>query len=106
MSLQKLQKAGDFLKLLLNTTKQQVRALFYTLTPIQTAALCEILFNIQRLPLTTRVLKELKKRKFLLSKLTNKTLPYQKKLELIQTHYRQIQNTLELIKKELLSLLE
>lgn len=101
-----LRKVGDFLKLLLNTTKKQVRALFYTLTPLQTAALCEILFNLQKLPLTARVVRELKKRKYLIKKLTDKYTSIGSKLELIQTHYRQVQHTLELVKKELLSMLE
>ena len=106
MSFKNLHKVADFLKLLLTTTKQQIRALFYTITPIQTAALCEILFNLRRLPLTGTVIKELKKRKFIYSKLVDATLSHQKKLALIQTHYRQIQNTLELVKSELLSMLE
>ena len=101
-----LLKVADFLRLLFNTTKQQIRALFYTLTPIQTAALCEILFNLPKLPLTTKVVKELQNRKFLYKKLTDATISHQKKLTLIQTHYRQIQGTLELVKSELLSMLQ
>ncbi len=106
MSLPLVRKAGNFLKLLLNTTKDQVRALFYTLTPLQTAALCEILFNLQKLPLASRIVKELRKRKFLINKLTDNKLSTRKKLALLQTHYRQVQLTLELVKKDLLSLLE
>ena len=106
MSLKTLRKIGDFLKLLLNTTKEQVKALFYTLTPLQTAALCEILFNIQKLPVTGRVIKELKKRKILFRKLSDKEVSLKKKLAIIQNHYKQVQAILELVKRELLSMLE
>lgn len=101
-----LQKVANFLKLLLSTTKDQAKALFYTLTPVQTLALCEILFNIQKHPLTARVAKELQKRKYLIKKLTDKNTSVSRKLTLIQNHYRQIQHTLELVKKELLEILE
>jgi hypothetical protein len=101
-----IRKVADFLKLLLSTTKEQARALFYTLTPIQTLAICEIAFNIQKLPVTRKVLKELQKRKYLFKKLGDKTLGVQKKIILIQTHYRQVRATLQLIKAEILSLLE
>ena len=101
-----LKKVGDFLKLLLNTTKQQSKALFYTLTPTQTLAICEILFNIQKLPLTSRVVKEIRKRKYLFKKLSETTISVNRKLDLIQTHYMQILNTLQLVKVELLELLE
>ena len=106
MTLRSLKKVGDFLKLLLTTTKEQVRALFYTLTQLQTAALCEIFFNIQNLPLASKVVKEIRKRKFLIRKLTDQTVSQRAKLAVIQNHYRQIQSILDLIKKELLSLLE
>ena len=101
-----LKKVADFLKLLLTTSKQQIRALFYTLTPLQTAALCEIIFNIQKLPLSARIVKEIQKRKFLFKKLSDSTISQQRKLALIQTHYRQVQSVLELVKRELLSMLE
>ena len=103
---QTLKKVSSFLQLLLSTTKQQVRALFYTLSPIQTAAICEILFNIQNLPVTQRVLQEIKKRRFLLGKLSDKNISIQRKVGLIQTHYKQVQEILLLIKAELSSLLE
>ena len=106
MSIRAIEKVGNFLKLLLNTTQKQARALFYTLTPIQTAALCEIFFNLPKLPLASNVLRELGKRKFLIKKLTDKHTKTRDKLELIQRHYRQIYHTLELIKQELLSVLE
>ena len=101
-----LKKVSDFLKLLLNTTKQQVKALFYTLTPLQTTAICEIIFNLQKLPLTKRVLKELEKRRPLLRKLSDNSLSISRRLALIQTHYRQVQQTLQLIKNELVNLVQ
>ena len=106
MSLQNLKKVSSFLKLLLSTTKDQVRALFYTLTPIQTAALVEIIYNLEHLPLPPRVTREIKKRKHLFDKLISKRTTAKKKLELIQTHYRQLQNTLNLLKREILGLLD
>ena len=106
MSLSTIRKVSNFLHLLLTTSKEQIKGLFYTLTTLQTTALCEIIFNIQRLPLTSRVVKEFKKRKVLFNKLTDKSINLRRKLELIQTHYRQIQATLQLIKHELLSMLE
>ena len=101
-----IQKVRDFLKLLLNTTKNQARALLYTLSPIQTAALCEIFFNIHKLPLTKQVIRELQKRKFLFKTLGDKSVTIQRKLALIQSHYKQVQSTLQLIKTEILSILD
>ena len=101
-----LRKVADFLKLLLETSKQQARALVYTLTPLQAAAICEILFNLKKLPLTSRVVKELRKRKLLITRLTDKNVSVKRKLALIQDHYRQILATLQLIKSDLLSMLE
>lgn len=101
-----LQKVADFIKLLLNTTKEQCKALIYTLTPLQTAAICEILFNIHKLPLTQRVLRELKKRRILFNKLVDKSVSVRRKLALIQNHYKQILPTLQLIRTQLLTLLE
>ena len=106
MSLKILHKVGNFLKLVLNTSADQVKALFYTLTPLQTAAVCEIIFNIQKLPLTRRVVKELLKRKVLFKKLADKEISIKQKLAIIQNHYKQVQHTLLLVKRELLSLLE
>ena len=101
-----LRKIANFLHLLLTTSKQQIKALFYTLIPLQTTGLCEIIFNLRKLPLTANVVRELKKRKSLFNKLVDKTITVRIKLELIQTHYRQIQATLQLVKKELISMLE
>ena len=101
-----IQKVGNFLKLLLNTTKEQSRALIYTLTPDQTRALCEIIFNLDKLPLTDKLSKELKKRKILFQRLSDKKLSLPKRLALIQTHYRQIRSTLEIVKSDVLALLE
>ena len=101
-----IKKVSDFLKLLLTTTKEQVRALFYTLTPIQTLAICEIALNIQKLPLSKKLLKELQKRKYLFKKLSDRNLTIKAKITLIQTHYRLVQTALQLVKREILSLLE
>lgn len=106
MSLQTLKKVSSFLKLLLNTTKDQTKALFYTLTPLQVAAICEIIFNLEHLPLPARVVREIAKRKHLFVKLIDKKTSAKRKLELLQNHYKQIQNTLNLLKRELLELLE
>ena len=78
-----LRKVSDFLKLLLETSKEQAKALFYTITPAQTSAICEILFNIQKLPLNRRVTKELQKRKHLLKKLGSTAASVRSKLALI-----------------------
>ena len=101
-----IQKVGSFLKLLLNTTQKQVRALFHSLNPAQTFAICEILFNIQKLPVSARVLKEVKKRKHLFKRLSDKSIKLEKRLSLIQTHYRQIQAILLLVKREILGIVE
>ena len=98
-----IKKVSDFLKLLLTTTKEQV---FYTLTPIQTLAICEIALNIQKLPLSKKLLKELQKRKYLFKKLSDRNLTIKAKITLIQTHYRLVQTALQLVKREILSLLE
>ena len=101
-----IRKVGNFLKLLLNTTKEQAKALFYTLTPVQTLVICEIIFNIQHLPIARKVVREIQKRSSLFNKLGNKTLSARNKLALIQTHYKQVQSILQLIKSDVISMLE
>ena len=101
-----IKKVSDFLKLLLTTTKDQARALFYTLTPIQTLAICEIALNIHKFPISKKILKELQKRKYLFRRLSDRSLSVKAKITLIQSQYKQVQTSLQLIKREILSLLE
>ena len=101
-----IRKVSNFLKLLLHTTKEQAKALFYTLTPVQTLVICEIVFNIQHLSIARKAVSEIQKRSSLFNKLGDKTLSTRNKLALIQTHYKQVQSILQLIKSDVISLLE
>ncbi len=106
MSLSNLRKEADFLRLLLKTTPLQVKALFYTLTPRQTLVLCEILYNLSKLPLPRKARALLGKRRNLVKKLIAPTLSSKKKLNLLWAHYRQLHPLLSSVAKKIMVLTE
>lgn len=101
-----LNSLGTFVKLLLTTSQDQVKAIFNTLTPLQSAVISEIIYNIGTLPVTSRVVKLLRKHKLLFRKLSDKTVPTHRKVFLIQKHYKEVQNLLSLLKSDILNILE
>ena len=101
-----LKKAGQFIHLLLTTSKEQSKALLHTLTPSQTRAICEIFFNLQHLRLATSVNKELLKRRRVIRKLIDKSVSPRTKNILIQNHHKQVLTSLLLVKKDLLKLVQ
>ena len=100
-----LKRVGTFLTLLLSTSKDQVKALLYTLTPEQASALCEIAYNLLHIPLPPQIRQTVNKRSSLLKKLGDKTIKLNKRIDLIENHQRQFIHTLLLVKKDLLTLL-
>ena len=69
----KINEQKAFLHLLLNTTKEQARALLYTVTPSQILVLSEIALNLLELPLPPNIESTIHKRKGVLKKLGDKT---------------------------------
>lgn len=97
---------GNFVKLLLSTSQDQVKAIFNTLTPLQTAVISEIIFNIGRLPVTSKVIKLLGRHKFLFRKLSDPSLPIQRKVKIIRRHYKEVRDLLNAIKADLLNIVD
>ena len=94
-----------FLELLLKTEKQQARALMDTITQGQLDALIEIFINLMTLKVPPKTQSLLRRRRRLLSKLTNKRTKVSTKLALLRRHFRQIYDTLLSVKDRLLGLL-
>jgi hypothetical protein len=101
-----LKRVSPFLTLLLSTTKDQAKALLYTLTPDQVHALQEIAQNLLHLPLSPNIKAVVKKRNLILRKLADKSIKIKQKIALIENHQRQIYHTLLLVKTQLKSLIE
>ena len=105
MSVKSLQAEKYFIHLLFSTTKEQAKALIYTLTPGQTLAVCEIILNISNLSNSPQIRTELIKRRPLIKKLTEGKLKLKQRLTYIQDHYRQVLGLLCLVKNKVLSLI-
>lgn len=101
-----LERVSTFLRLLLNTTKDQGKALLFTLTEHQAIALCEIADNLLHLPLSSEAQKIVRKRVKLFKRLSDKKLSLKKKIISIENHQRQFLHTLSLVKIPLLKLLK
>jgi hypothetical protein len=100
-----LYKEKVFIKLLINTTSEQARALLYTITDQQSLAISEILYNLPQLPLSTAVQKLLSKRKRVIAKIGNKKTKIRTRKLLIRKHMNQILSTILAVKKELTELI-
>ncbi len=105
MGLIELKKERYFLHLLFTTSKNQVQALFYTLTPQQAKALCEIIYNLNKLPVPPTTTHLLLMQRKLIKQLTDKKLSLNRKLHLLQNHYRQVYEVLLSVDKKILRLL-
>ncbi len=103
MGLTELKKQKHFLHLLLNSSKNQAQALFYTLTPQHTKSLCEIIYNLKQLPVPVKTRRLLLRRRKLIEKLTSDK-KLNGKLRLLQNHYRQVHELLLSVDKQLLKL--
>ena len=100
-----LNEHSYFIKLLLETSKQQARALLETVTNKQVIVISEICLNLLTIPLDKETASIINRRKQILKKLSNSKLTVKIKRRLIATHYRQISHTLLHIKNQLLDLL-
>ena len=96
----------SFLHLLLNSTKDQSRALLYTITPKQVLVISEIVHNLLHLPLPTSVQPVIHKRRKALQRIGNKTSSLRTKSAFIKKHMTLLLNTLQLVKLQLQELIE
>ena len=94
-----------FIILFLETSKQQRRVLFDTLTNTQILVITEICYNLLKLELTDSIQQVIKKRKKILQKLTNSRYKIKTKKTIIVKHYKQISEILLLVKEQLLQLI-
>lgn len=90
-----------FLHLLLESNKEQSRALLYTITPSQTLAISEIAYNLLRLDLPNKLKLVIEKRKRALHKIADKSKSVKIRTTLIKKHMTQLLNTLKLVKNQL-----
>ena len=100
-----LKQVGNFLQLLLSTTKLQAHALLDTLDRKQVQAIREILFNIlhKNIEHTTLQSPIIKKRTLVLSRIIKSTGA--KAGNLIAKHYRTVHHTLLMFKDYILHIL-
>ena len=94
-----------FIKLLLDTTNEQSRALFQSITNKQIQVISEICFNLLLISVDKSTQLIIKKRKKILEKLSNKKISLLNKKRIIKKHYIQLRHTLLHIKDKLLELL-
>lgn len=94
-----------FIKLLLDTTNEQSRALFQSITNKQILVISEICFNLLLISVDKSTQLIIKKRKKILEKLSNKKISLLNKKRIIKKHYIQLRHTLLHIKDKLLELL-
>ena len=79
----------DFLKLLLNTDKQQIKALLFSISTKQIKAITEIFYNALTLNLPKKIENIVKRNKTLYKKLATK-LAINSKKQLIKKYFRKI----------------
>ncbi len=105
-----INKTKYFLLLLLDskTSKEQAKALLETVTPDQVNAITEIIHNLLlgQLPLSSKVKEILKKRRTILTKLSDKTRSVRTRGCLIINHNRLILDTLIITKSILLKVIK
>lgn len=91
----------QFLYLLLHTSKEQQRALVYTITHRQVLVVSEIAYNLLHLPLKESVRTIIEKRRRTLQKIGNKKLSIRTRSSLIKKHMTQLLDTFKLVKSQL-----
>ena len=94
-----------FIFLFLNTSKQQQKVLFETLTNNQILVVSEICYNLLKLDLDDKTQQIVKKRKKILQKISNHKLTLKNKKKIIIKHYKQLNDILLFIKDKLLELI-
>jgi len=101
--LKHLKLQTHFLLLLLNTSKKQARALFYTLTNEQINVINEIITNLFLLKLTPRINQLFKNYNTLLKRLVKANV--KQKRVILENNYLKIYNLLQASKTHLTTLL-
>ena len=79
-----IREEKHFLGLLINTSKDQARALLYTVTPNQVLAISEIDHNLLILPLPPTLKVIIERRRKVLQKLANKSISVRAKTYLVK----------------------
>ena len=95
---------NSFLKLILNTSKEQGLALLHSVTPEQVLFLSEIALNILQLPLPKKATALVNKKKKIYQRLANKKFSKTRKKDIIKKNSHQLLLLLLSIKQQLLSL--
>ena len=104
---QLLKKNASYISLLLQTeNKKQAYALLQTATPEQTRALSEIAFNLLRLPLGDEAAGEVRNKRKLLKRLSDKDINTKLKSSLIANHRKLMIDVLHPVTEEILKLLQ
>lgn len=101
-----LVKCKPFFTLLIDTSKQQGRALLDTATPSQADAITEIAYNLLHIPLTGSLKIKVEKRKKILSKIGNKKIKYRTKSRLVYKHSQCLYDTFIAFKPQILKLIK
>lgn len=96
----------EFLYLLLTTTKEQKRALLYTITKRQVQAISEVAHNLLNLPLKQSVGVIIERRRKTLQKIGNKKFSVRTRSSLIKKHMTQLLDTFQLVKSQLEQVIE
>ena len=96
-----LEKNKNFLRLVLNTSKDQATALLHTITPGQVLLLSKIALNLSHLPLSKKAERLLEKNKKLFSNLQDKNISTSQKRDLIRKHYKHLLLTLWAVRQQL-----
>ena len=101
-----LQDNSSYLRLLLDTSKNQALLLLQYTTPAQANVICEIAYNLLDLPLSSSIQeKQVSKNKKTLLKLSKKTTSVKNKQKLISDNSRSLLGLLETVKESLLGLI-
>ena len=90
-----------FLHLLLVTSKDQSRALLYTITQTQVLAISEIIYNLLQLPLTPNLKIVVEKRRKTLKYIADKSKSIRIRTSSIKKHMTQLLSTLKVVKSQL-----
>lgn len=100
-----LRSSENYIKLLLETNKDQAKVLLAHATPKQVEAISEIAFNLLHLSLSNRIKRVVEKVKHLLKRLTKKAVSFKAKISLLKRNAHTVLKLLKLIKDSLLQLL-
>ena len=93
-----------FLKLFLNTTKAQQKALLYTLTDTQVRVLKEIIYNLRNFKLPRKPTKTIKRRAIV--RLSKSTTSLTQARKLVKKNFKDIIDIFVSVKDELAELLK